>query len=226
MPSSPTHSVAVSILGELWTSLQRFELSASLDESCTRMEEFIFMLSSISIDSSVQERLQFSMWEAATLTSSSLAALQRRDTTMRSKMAMSSLVDSPVRITRAEAALTQLILNGVRLSWQRQQTSFGNFATNWFRNIWSEAIRLYGSIASGALHPSILSTLPPEGYGLTRQELRESTSGSCRLIWDLEHLDEGMSADTSALEGGRSLGSQAPLRPPVACLKSVLKLLM
>lgn len=191
MPSSPTPNVAISILGELWRSLQTFELSASLEESCTRMEEFIFILSSISIDSSAQERLQFSMWKAATLTSRSLGELRRRDTTMRSKMAMSSLEGSGVQITRAETALTQLILNGVRLSWQRQQNSFGNFAMNWFRNMWSEAIQLYGSIASGSLHPSILSTLPPEGYGLTRQQLRESTSGSCRLIWDLEHLEEG-----------------------------------
>lgn len=191
MPSSPTANVAISILGELWTCLQNIELSASLDESCTRMEEFTYTLSSISVDSSVQERLQFSMWEAATLTSRSLEELQRRDTTMRSKMAMSSQEGSNVRLTRAEVALTQLILNGVRLSWQRQQSSFGNFATNWFRNMWSEAILLYGSIASGSLHPSILSTLPPEGYGLTRQQLRESTSGCCRLVWDLEHLDEG-----------------------------------
>lgn len=192
MPSSPTPSVAISILGELWSSLQAFELSASLEESCTRMEEFTFILSSISIDSSAQERLQFSMWEAATLTSRSLEELRRRDTTMRSKMAMWSQGDSNVPCTRAGVALTQLILSGVRLSWQKQQSSFGNFATNWFRNMWLEAIHLYGSIASGSLHPSILSTLPPEGYGLTRQQLRESTSGSCRLIWDLEHLDEGM----------------------------------
>ena len=191
MPSSPTHSVAISILGELWKCSQRTELSVSLEENCTRMEEFIFMLSSISVDSSVQEQLQFSMWEAATLTSRSLEELRRRDTTMRSKMAMWSLEDSPGHPTKAEVALTRLILSGVRLSWQRQQTTFGDFATNWFRNMWSEAIHLYGSIASGSLHPSILSTLPPEGYGLTRQELRESTSGSCRLIWDLEHLEEG-----------------------------------
>lgn len=191
MPSSPTHSVAISILGELWTTLQNFELSASLGESCTRMEAFIFTLSSISIDSSAQGRLQFSMWEAATLTFQSLEALLRRDTTMRSKMAMSALEDSDVRMTRSEVALTQLILSGVRSQWLRTQTTFGNFALNWFRNMWSEAIHLYGSIASGSLHPSILSTLPPEGYGLTRQQLRESTSGSCRLIWDLEHLEEG-----------------------------------
>lgn len=192
MPSSPTPSVAISILGELWNACQSIELSASLAESCTKMEEFIFIVSSISADSLVLERLQFSMWEASTLTSSNLAELRRRDMTMRSKMVRWSLEDSGVHCTRAEVALTRLILSGVQLSWQKLLKSFGSFATSWFRNIWSEAIHLYGNSMTGSLHPEILSMSHPEEYGLTRQQLRESTSGSCRLIWDLERLEEGM----------------------------------
>lgn len=193
MPSSPTHDVAIWTLGQLWECFQTIELSASLVESCTRMEKFIYTLSLISIDNLALEQLQFSMWEAATLTSSSLGELRRKDGTMRRRMATSLLEDSDARTARAEVAITELILNGVRLSWQRQLNSFGNFATSWFRKLWFEAIHLYGSSATGSLHPSILSMRHPEEYGLTRQQLRESTSGSCRLIWDLEHLDEGMS---------------------------------
>lgn len=213
MPYSPTHNVAISILGELWSCLQTFELSASLEESCTKMEAFIFTLSSISADSSVLEQLQFSMWEASTLTLNNLEGLLRRDTTMRSKMAMWSQEGSSVRGTRAEVALTQLILSGVRSSWLKQQTNFGNFATHWFRNIWLEAIHLYGNTATGSLHPSILSTLPPSGYGLTRQQLRESTSGSCRLIWDLEHLDEGKISTLPRSRGGDCSGRSSPTPP-------------
>lgn len=191
MPSSHTPNVELSILSDLLTTLQAFKQSVSLDESCTLMEEFIFIVSSISTGSSLLEQQQFLMWEAATLTSRSLEGLLRRDTTMRSKMATWLREDSPVPHTAAEMALTRLILSGLQSSWLKTVMSFGVFATSWFRNTWHEASLVYPNMPTGSLHPRILSTIHPTELALTRQELRESTSGSCRLVWDLEQLDAG-----------------------------------
>lgn len=191
MPSSLTPNAVISTLGESSTILHSLKLSASLEESCTLMTEFISTVSSISTDNSALEQLQYSMWEASTLTSSSLEGLRRRDSITRSKMAMWSQEDSNAPNTRAEVALGQLILNGVRLSRQRLLESFGSFATNWFRNMWLEVTLLWPNMSNGGIDPSILRTRLPTEYGSTRLELQQSTSGSCRLSWDLEQSEIG-----------------------------------
>lgn len=191
MPSSPTPSAETWTLGELWNIFQNFELSVSLEESCTLMEEFTSMLSSISTDSLALERLQYSMWEAVILTSKSLEELLRRATTTRSKMATWWAEDWSVPCTRAEVALGRLILSGVRSSWQTVLRSFGDFAMNWFRNMWLEVLLRYPNTPSGDIDPRLLLTRHPLEYGSTRQLLMESTSGSLRLLWDLDHLEQG-----------------------------------
>ncbi|ALC04312.1 putative protein [Gemycircularvirus gemy-ch-rat1] len=191
MPSSPMHNVGdLGFLGLLWGCSQRIELSVPLEESLTLMGEFTSTLSSISADSSAVERLMFSMWEAATLTYRSLEGLQRRATTTGSRMAMWSQEDSNGRyLDRAEVALARLVLSGLQLRWQRTQENFGDFVTSWLQNMSAALSTASGATQTGSSGLWMNPTLPPMEYGLTRQRLRESTSGSVRLVWDLDHWD-------------------------------------
>lgn len=218
MPSSHTPNAGTWTLGELWIIFQNFELSVSLEESCTLMEEFISTLSSISTDSSALERLQFSMWEAAIQTSRSLEALLRRVTTTRSRMETWWAEDWSVPCTRAEVALGRLILSGARSSWQNLLTSFGDFAMNWFRNMWLEVLLRYPNTPSGDIDPRLLLTRHPLEYGSTRQLLMESVCGSVRLIWDLEHLERGESSFAVSLRGRNDLWPGAALSLTTRCL--------
>nr|UGV21555.1 MAG: replication-associated protein [Giant panda Genomoviridae] len=84
--SSLTHNAATCPSGPCWTSFHHWELSASLDESSTRISAFISTCSQISDGSFEVEKLIFSMWTVGTQTSNALGELQRKVTTMRSRM--------------------------------------------------------------------------------------------------------------------------------------------
>nr|WPD49009.1 MAG: replication-associated protein [Grus nigricollis-associatied genomovirus] len=181
----------VDLLGDLgaWTCLETWELSASLEERSMLMAEFISMYSLISDGSFRRERFVYSMWEASTQTSSLLAALQRRLTTTRSRMATLWQADLE---DRAETAIGTLIISGVRRHIADLLTSFCTFATSWLREILSAPFQTSGPTLTGSGTPEFPNTVSPLELSLTRQRLRESTSGCHSLLLELANHERGM----------------------------------
>lgn len=207
MSSSPTlRPDPTLIIGRLWSCLETWELSVSLDEKITLMAEFISMYSATSDDSFRRERLIYSMWEASTQTSSLLDALQRRLSITLARMETLSLAGLE---DRAEMQISTLIRSGTRRHIAELLTSFSTFATSWLREISSEVSPHFEPTATGNGTTGPWYTINPVELSLTRQRLRESTSGSHSLLLDLGRLERGR----RSLEGGQWLGRRLPMPP-------------
>ncbi|UOF79424.1 putative C2 protein [Genomoviridae sp.] len=124
----PMLNAETSILSKLVTILDDLELSVSLDEKITLMEEFICTLSSCSNGSFAQETSVYSMWRESTQISSVAMEHRKRVTTMRQKMGMWSQEDWK---GRAELAYLRLARRGLLSSWQRVETSFLLASRRW-----------------------------------------------------------------------------------------------
>lgn len=187
--SSPIPSAEHSTLSRLATISQTLVLNVSWAESDTLMEEFTSMYSSISDGSLAVEKLIYSMWEAITLTSQSVAALRGRRTTTQSKMETLWQVGSTDPTKRAEMALGRLILRGIQSSRLKLLKSFGHFAMTWLHEILLARFPHFRNTATGDIALQLDPTVLQMGLSLTRHALQSSTSGSCKLIWDLENWD-------------------------------------
>lgn len=212
MSSSPTPSLETnSTIGQLWTCLATWELSVSLDESFTKMAEFTTTYSLISDGSFRQERLTYSMWEATTQTSSLLVELRRRLTTTHARM--ETLLQEGLE-DRAEIAIATLIASGVRRHMRDLLRNFCTFAISWLREISSEDFPRFAPILTGN-GIEFQNTINPRELSLTRQQLRESTSGCHSLILELAEAERG-ELDTvwksrSPLGRGLCLAQTGPL---------------
>lgn len=187
MSSSPTVKLDPTlIIGQLSICCQYSERNVSLDESCTKMEEFISMFSLISDGSFRQERLTYSMWEAVTLTSCQLGQLRERCTTMQSRM------ETVLRVAsndRAQTAILTLTISGLQQRIANLWRSFCTFATVWLQEISSVVSQTSKPTLTGNGEENQAHTLDPRALGLTRQKLHESLSGCVKLIWGLDQLD-------------------------------------
>lgn len=217
MSFSPTPSQdSTSIIGQLWTCLETWERSASLDERVMLMAEFITMYSQISDGSFRREKFVYSMWEASTQTSSLLDALQRKLTTTRSRMG--TLLREGLE-GRAEIAIGTLIISGLRRHMLDLLTSFCTFATNWLREILCGASQTSGLTPIGNGTTEWPYTISPLALSLTRQRLRESMSGCHSLLLDLASHERGtwvFAPNVGLKRWGRFGGKPpAPPRPPL-----------
>nr|QUS52642.1 replication-associated protein B [Mute swan feces associated gemycircularvirus 1] len=183
MSSSPTHNAPSSIPGELWNAFHLWELSASSEESCTRMEDFIFTCSQTSDGSFEAERLTFSMWTVGTQTLSLLREHLRRATTTRSRMAMLSAEGWDGR-NRAEWELGRLLTSGLELRKRRIETNFGLFAMNWIPKLLHAVSTHSASMLTGDLPRSLPSMSTHEDLTLFLAMLTEEMRGYRSLVSD------------------------------------------
>lgn len=208
MSSSPTpRQDQTSIIGRLWNCLETWELSVSLEERSMLMAEFISMYSLISDGSFRRERFVYSMWEASTQTSSLLAALQRKLTTTRARMGTLSQVGLD---DRAEIAIGTLIISGVRRHIADLLTSFCTFATSWLREILSAPFQTSAHTLNGNGTPEFPNTVSPLELSLTRQRLRESTSGCHSLLLELANHERGKSFEGRRFASMRNIKMLSP----------------
>lgn len=186
MSSSPTLNQLVLTDGPLWNTFQRWEASVSSQEKITLMEELISMFSVTSDGSLEVEKLMYSMWVIITQTLNLLEEHQRRDTTMRSRMAMLS-AEASADQQPAELEIARLILNGLRLRVLRLENSFGNTFTTWIQRVQLALSRNCQNIATG----NTLYMLPnigrqPELNSLM-EILMDDMIGYSSLAWEVDH---------------------------------------
>lgn len=183
MHSSPTPNAETSIPGELWSAFHLWELSASLVESITRMEDFICTVSQISDGSFEVERLTYSMWTVGTQTLSLLREHLRRDTTTQSRMAMLSAEGWQGR-SRAQWELGRLLRSGLELRKRRIETNFGLFVTNWIPKLLHALSTHSASMLTGDLPRNLPSMSTIDELALFREMLTEEMTGYRSLVSD------------------------------------------
>ena len=183
MSSSPTPNVETSIPGELWNAFHLWELNASLDESITRMEDFIFTCSRTSDGSFEVERLTYSMWTVGTQTLHLLNEHRRRLTTTQSRMEMLSQEGWRGR-SRAEWEMGRLLISGLELRRRRIETSFGLWSMNWIPKLLHARSTRSASMLTGDLPRSLPSMSTMEELSLFREMLTEEMTGYRSLVSD------------------------------------------
>lgn len=169
--------------GELWSAFHHWELSASLHESITRMEDFIFTVSSISAEDIAVGELIRSMWTVGTRTVSLLEDHRRRDTTTRSRMEMLS-AEGWLGRNRAQRELGRLLIDGLELRRRRVETNFGNFAINWIPRLLHALSTHSASMLTGDLTRSLPSMCTMEELLLFQETLTEEIRGYRNLVSD------------------------------------------
>nr|UGV21551.1 MAG: replication-associated protein [Giant panda Genomoviridae] len=182
--SSLTHNAATCPSGPCWTSFHHWELSASLDESSTRISAFISTCSQISDGSFEVEKLIFSMWTVGTQTSNALGELQRKVTTMRSRMETLSRVVSSDQT--ASMGAVRLLTCGLRLRARRIEASFGVFARNWIPRVCAAHSGSCRNSPTGDSPRSLPSMSHPEELTLFREMLMVEVHGWKQLVLDWE----------------------------------------
>ena len=130
MAFSPTPSVPTSIHMQLLFILDRLERSVSLEEKTTDLKEYISMLSLCSNESSPLGTAGPLTSQVATQILSQATAHLKMVGTMRRKMATLSEEASSGRAEETYQ-YAELVLCGLKSSWQRLETSFLDFARIW-----------------------------------------------------------------------------------------------
>lgn len=186
MDYSPTPNAETSIPGELWNAFHHWELSASLDESITRMEDFIFTATSCSNGGFEAEGLTFSMSTVGTQTLALLREHQRRITTTQSRMAMLSLEGWNGR-NRAQWELGRLLISGLESRRQRIETNFGNWCINWIPKLLVATSTLSPAMQTGDLPRYLPSMSTMDELSLFREMLTAEISGYRNLVSDWQN---------------------------------------
>lgn len=168
----------------LWNAFHHWELSASLEESITRMEDFTYTASQTSDGSFEVERLTYSMWTVVTRTSSLLREHQRRVTTTQSRMETLLLEASNGQSERAELELGRLLISGLRSRVQRIESHFGNFVMSWIPKLLLAHSGSSQSMQTGDLPRSLPSMSHHEDLSLLGEMLMVEMSGYNQLVSD------------------------------------------
>lgn len=174
MSSSPTPSAETSTNGEFTTLLRRFQLSVSLHEKLTLMEEFISMLSSISADASTSETRDALMLMATTRIYNHAVAHHRRCWTMRSRTETLSLEAS---VPSSTIRFRQLTMSGLESHMHLLWTSFGILFESWHRERCAATSTPCVHMPNGTIDPRLLSINTPRPFDLALQEFRNSMNG-------------------------------------------------
>lgn len=186
MECSPTPSAGTSIPGELWNAFHHWELSASLDESITRMEDFICTCTSSSNGAFEVEKLISSMWTVGTRTLAVLREHQRRITTTQSRMEMLSLEGWSGR-NRAQWELGRLLISGLESRRQRIETNFGNWCINWIPKLLCATSTVSPAMLTGDLPRYLPSMSTMDELALFREMLTAEIDGYRNLVSDWQN---------------------------------------
>ena len=103
---------------------------------------------------------------------------------------------------RAETAIGTLINSGIRRQIAELLMSFCTFAISWLLEISSEVSLNSEPTLPGSGLPEFWNTINPMELSLTRQRLRESTSGSHKLLLELARADRGESCPSPTSRWG------------------------
>lgn len=130
MDSSLTPNAETSTRGKLWICLQNLQLSASLEESIMRMEEFIFIASWTSEEYFGPETHESSILRDAIRTYSTLVELRGWLTITALRTAMWSREEQSDQKS-VEIEFQRLMRRGLSLWRQQLETNFFVYANNW-----------------------------------------------------------------------------------------------
>ena len=183
MDSSPTLNAVTSTLYTLSITLETLELSASLDEKITKMEEFTSMLSSCSNGSLSQEMSVFSMWTDATQMLSVVMVHRKRVGIMRRSMGMWSEADWK---GQAERAFLSLANRGLQSSFLEVETSFLMLARDWLREHFCVTSLPSDVMPIGSIEYIQSPILTLSTYNSLRRSFQSSSHGYNKTWWDLE----------------------------------------
>lgn len=183
MAFSPIPSAETSTPGELWNAFHHWEVNASLDESITRMEDFICTSTSYSNGDSEVERLTSSMWTVGTRTLAVLNEHRRRITTTRSRMEMLSLEGWEGR-SRAQWEVGRLLISGLESRRQRIEMNFGSWCTNWIPKLLSAISTPSVAMLTGDLPRYLPSMSTMDELSLFREMLTVEIDGYRNLVSD------------------------------------------
>lgn len=181
--SSLTHNAATCPSGQCLTTLAHWELSASLDESITRISDFIFTCLQTSDGSFEVERLIYSMYVVGTQTSNVLGEHRRRVTTTQSRMATSWQAALNGRFP-AQLDLGRLLIRGLRLRVRRLEENFGNFARSWIQRLCAVHSASCRNTPIGGLNRSLPCMSHPEDLTLLVEMMTDEIAGYHRLVLD------------------------------------------
>lgn len=187
MDCSHMLNAEISMASTLWSSFHHWQRSVSLEESCTRMEEFTSTCLSTSDGGFDLESQAYLMWEASTQTLVLLREHLTRDTNTRLRMETLSAEASPSRTaSRAEAEIARLIRSGLKLRVQKVERSFGAFSTNWIRNRLRATSILCRSTPSGNLQRCLPCMSHHQALASSMEKLTGEMIGYRSLVLDLE----------------------------------------
>lgn len=187
MLSSLTHNVEDLILLPCSNILQRYELSASLEEKHTLMEEFTYTLLSTSVGNIQQETLVSLMWRDATRMSWLVEEHRKKCGTTRRKMAMLSLGGLSDQV---EAQFLELVIHGLTSSWRRVEIAFSNYVRNWLLELSLVPSLLYDATQTGDTDPFGNHTPRLPEYPLTQTTFQNSVNGYKRIWMDTDQGSE------------------------------------
>lgn len=170
----------------LWNAFHHWELSASLQESVTRMGDFIYTSSQISDGSFEVERSIYSMWTVGTRTSNLLGEHLRRVTTTQSRMEMLLREAWSDPSGRAELELGRLLIDGLKLRVRRIERHFGNFAMSWIQRVLRVHSDSLQNTRTGNIERCLPSMSHQEDLNLLAEMLTEEMSGYASLVSDWE----------------------------------------
>jgi len=171
------------IPGQLMTTLEALELSVSLDEKITKMEEFISMLSLCSNGGLSHEMSVFSMWRDGTQMLSLATAHRRRVGRMRQRMAM--WLQEGSKSQSAELQYLRLARSGLELSWRSLETSFLLLSRSWILGHFACHSDLYELTPIGDIDQLSISTSVPQEFLSARTSFQSWATGYNEIWQDL-----------------------------------------
>jgi len=187
MSYSPTLSVETSTLSQLWNSFRIWEQSVSLDESITRLGDFISTCFAISDGSFAVEKQISLMYSVVTPMCRLLEAHRSRVVNTQSRMAMLYVEDLSTQSSSAELEMGRLAIYGLRLRVRRIENRFGTYAMHWIPKLLRLLSLRYPNTVTGNMQLPFQSTLTLSDLDLKAEQVMAEISGYYSLELDLEN---------------------------------------
>jgi len=205
----------ISIPLKLSSILVDLELSVSLAEKLTKMEDFISTLSSCSRDSLGQDLSVSLMLTDTTQILSVAMAHQRRVGTMQRRM---ETLSQEAWKGRAETEFLTLARPGLESSWQKIETAFLKQSRNWILDHFACTLDPLEATLIGGIGQTEPSTNIRQEFYLTRADIPILIHGYNKLWWDIDIQVRHLARRSGGPFGGGTPplpgGPSPPLFPP------------
>lgn len=174
------------MLSQLWNAFRIWERSVSLDESITKLEDFISTCFAISDGSFEVERQIYSMYMVVTQMSRLLRAHLNRAVNTQSRMAILSVEDLSTQSSSAELEMGRLVIHGLRLRVRRIENRFGNYAMHWIPRLLRLLSLHLANTVTGNMQLQFQSTVTLRDLDLKAEQVMAEINGYYSLELDLE----------------------------------------